>query len=528
MTLKEKSGLVFLFIAFAEGATVMACELLGAKMTAPFFGTTLYSWAAVLAVTLGGLAIGYYFGGWLSARKKPQILLQWILISSGLFMILMPLLANGIMKLVMEMSIISGLLISLSVFLLPPVILFGMVSPVIVAATVDEAANSGKVAGRVYAISTVGGVLSTLLLGFYIIPAFGIQWPSVAFGLFLLVVALAFVVQQRRWVKALILVLVSVISIRSMADMNTSKNDMIFRIHSSSEGLLGQVKVADYSLKTELFGVMPVRGLLVNNTWQTVVNRNDGIALLDYIYFMRPLLSSIPQGSDVLLVGLGGGSLCNEIQQKGHHVDVVELDPRLPELAIKYFGLNPKTSMIVDDGRHYIRATKKQYDLVILDVFQGENQPWHLLTMESFQEIQQRLKPGGKLLIEFYGFLDGEYGKAARSVYTSLNKVGFYTDVVATSEEDNIERNFIFVAGDSAINYGSLDYSGKVYTDKKIVDLSQHLLSHSDLKNGSYMLLTDDLPALEKMLSEPALEWRRQLNHHFRNRFVETGQPLFY
>ena len=70
----NKKAFIFLSIAFVEGATVMACELLGAKMTAPFFGTTIYSWAAVLAVTLGGLAGGYYFGGWMSARKKPETL----------------------------------------------------------------------------------------------------------------------------------------------------------------------------------------------------------------------------------------------------------------------------------------------------------------------------------------------------------------------------------------------------------------------------------------------------------------------
>ena len=57
MTAKpDKKAFIFLSIAFVEGAVVMACELLGAKMTAPFFGTTIYSWAAVLAVTLGGLA----------------------------------------------------------------------------------------------------------------------------------------------------------------------------------------------------------------------------------------------------------------------------------------------------------------------------------------------------------------------------------------------------------------------------------------------------------------------------------------
>lgn len=528
MPKQNTKAYIYLFIAFAEGATVMACELLGAKMTAPFFGTTLYSWAAVLAITLGGLASGYYLGGWLTMKRKADWLLQVILISSGIFMILMPLIAEAIMKAVIQMSLMSGLMVSLSIFLLPPVILFGMVSPVIVSALVEDAATSGKIAGRVYAISTVGGVLSTLLLGFYIIPQFGIQWPSVVFGIFLLLIAFLFVIKQRRILKVIIIIMISSIALKLMANKEDNKSDYVFKIQSSSEGFLGQVKVADYMLKTELFGIMPVRGLLVNNTWQTVMNLENGTPLLDYIYFVRPLLSSIPKGSDVLLVGLGGGSLCGEIQHKNHNVDVVELDPRLFKLAKRYFGLNPKTKMTIDDGRHYIRTCKKHYDMVILDVFLGENQPWHLLTLESFNEIKSILNPDGKLLIEFYGFLDGEMGNAARSLYTTLEESGFNVDVISTDSIDGIQRNFIFVAGENQIDYANLDYSGIKYTDKKIDNLEDYKMNREDFINGNHLILTDNLPALETMLLEPALEWRKELNVHFRDKFVALGQPLFY
>ena len=57
-----------LLIAFFEGAAVMACELFGAKMIAPFFGTTIYSWAGVLAITLFALASVYYLGGMLTSK----------------------------------------------------------------------------------------------------------------------------------------------------------------------------------------------------------------------------------------------------------------------------------------------------------------------------------------------------------------------------------------------------------------------------------------------------------------------------
>lgn len=523
------SSFIYLSIAFVEGATVMACELLGAKMTAPFFGTTLYSWAGVLAITLGGLAFGYYLGGFLSVRIKADKLLQIILLSSGLFMVIMPTLAEKIMVSVISLSLTTGLLISLTIFLLPPIILFGMVSPVIVSALVDKVQNSGKITGKVYAISTVGGVLSTLLLGFYIIPNFGIHWPSVFFGILLLVVAFLFVITRRRVIKLLILFLITTLAVKLQADRNDNRNNYIFDILNSSEGLLGQIKIADYSVKTENFGVLPVRGLLVNNTWQTVMNLNDGIALLDYIYFIRPILTGLPKNSNVLLVGLGGGSLCSEIQRYGHNVDVVELDPRLPILAKKYFGLNPKTNIKTDDGRHFIRTNKKKYNLVVLDVFLGENQPWHLLTLESFEKIKNTaLNPDGKLIIEFNGFLKGESGSASRSLYATLKAAGFYVNVFATDSVDGIERNFIFLAGITPNDFSKFDYSGVKYTDKKIENLADWQINGEEFRKDSYQILSDELPALETMLLQPAIEWRKELNVHFRDKFVALGQPLFY
>ena len=526
-SINKKTTILLFSIAFIEGATVMAVELLGAKMTAPFFGTTIYSWAAVLAVTLGGLAGGYYFGGWMSTKKKPENLLQFILFSSGIFMVLMPLIAVGIMKSVMGLNLIAGLIVSLSVFLLPPVFLFGMVSPVIISALVHQADVSGKVAGRVYAISTIGGVFNTLLLGFYIIPSFGIRWPSISYGILLLLVGILLLASKKKLLKTVILIFVVGIAIKIQAG-NNHTGRQLFQISYSSEGLLGQIKVADYLNKTDSFGVMPVRGLLVNNTWQTVINMNDGVGLLDYIYFIKPMLSKFPKGSEVLLVGLGGGTLCSEIQKKGLHVEVVELDSRLPKLAKKYFGLNPRTKVITDDGRHYIGTTKKKYDLIIFDAFLGENPPWQLLTKESFMRVKSLLKPGGKFMIEFYGFLHGKNGLAGRSVFATLEEAGFQSQVVTTSVEDGIERNFIYVAGEEAFDFSNLDYSGKKYTDKDISNLREYLLPSENFYAEEYKILTDDIPVLDEMLMNPALEWRKELNVHYRDKFVAMGQPIFY
>ncbi|RLD42081.1 MAG: hypothetical protein DRI86_12295 [Bacteroidetes bacterium] len=524
--LDSKSVFWLLVVAFIEGSTVMAAELLGAKMTAPFFGTTIYSWAAVLAITLGGLAAGYYFGGWISSRKPTNIVLSLILVLSGIFMLFMPSTAKFIMTSVIEIELLWGLIISLMVFLFPLVFLFGMVSPVIIEALVEKVQNSGKIAGKVYAISTVGGVVNTLLMGFYIIPNYGIKMPAMAYGLLMLLTAIFFISTKRKVLFSILVILVSIIGISAQNYSSEKKSPL--KIIYSSEGLLGQVKIVDYNIITKSDEILPLRGLLVNNTWQTVINMNDGNSMLDYIYFIRPLLSGFDKGSNALLIGLGAGALGRDIQSKGHNLKVVELDSRLEMLAKKYFGLPKETVVIADDGRHFLRIEKEKYDLIIFDAFLGENPPWHLLTKESFAEVKALLNPGGKLIIEFYGLIEGEDGLATRSVYKTLESIGFEVDVIATADSNTMERNFIYVAGDTPMDYKLLDYSGKKYTDKVINNLADHIIARDEFFKEESYVLTDDLPILEKMLMKPALMWRKELNKNFRDRLVATGQPIFY
>lgn len=517
-----------LLIAFIEGAAVMACELLGAKMIAPFFGTTIYSWASILAITLGGLASGYYVGGWLTSKYNPIKLLKIILYSSSVLMLLMPIWSSIVMKLFIETDLILGLISSLMLFLFPPIFFFGMVSPVIIHALVNSLNDTGKMAGKVYAISTLGGVLNTLLIGFYLLPEFGIFIPSLLNGALLLFAAIVLLPSS----KKIVLSIAGIFSVfmvgQNYKAMSNAKPYSQFQVITHSEGMMGQIKVVDYSIKMDSIGIIPVRGLLVNNTWQTVINLNDGTALLDYIYFIRPLLSEYKPGKKALLIGLGGGTLCREMQQKGLDVEVVEIEDRLKYLAIQYFGLSPQTLINIDDGRHFLNKCKTKYDLIVFDAFLGENPPWHLLTKESFEKVQKLLLPGGRLIIEFYGYGRGKYGIVGRSLRQTLISSGFRsTQIIATSFTDGIERNFIYVAGSEAMNLTNLDYSGIIYSDKRITNLNDYLLPESFWK-GKAIVFTDNLPSLETMLAQPSIEWRKELNELYRNRMVEQKLPIFY
>ena len=515
-----------LIVAFFEGAAVMACELFSAKMIAPFFGTTIYSWAGVLAITLLALASGYYLGGALTTRFQPIRLLYVILLSSGLFLFLMPFISQYVMIATKDLSIITGLITSLLVFTFPPILFFGMVSPVIVHSLVSSIDITGKTAGKVYAVSTVGGVINTLLLGFYIIPEFGIRLPAFVYGAFMILLPNIMLI-KKRWLYSSIVVIVFIMFFNSGTVKSDKGHHEIFDVLYSSEGLLGQVKVLDFNISMKHFGPVYPRGLLVNNTWQTLINRKNEISLLDYVYFINPLFTRYPEKSKVLLIGLGGGTLTREIQKRNLDLEVVELDKRLKDISIKYFGMNPSTRVIIDDGRHYLETTHKKYDIIILDAFQGENPPWQLLTLESFDKIQSLLNPGGLLIIEFFGFIKGDMGSGTRAVLKTMKAAGFHVDMIGTRHNEK-ERNFILIGTEHGFDFSNLKYDEFTYSDQKVNDLRKFVYNADQVDLSTSPILTDDDPVLEKLLMKPSIDWRKNLNEIFRDRLIMDKQPIFY
>ena len=168
-----KSFRIFLLTtAFFEGGAVMAAELLGAKLIAPYYGNSLYVWAGVLGVTLAGLASGYFAGSGLARRNDSLRKLFIILFAGALFTALMPLIARTLVEATIGMELRTGIVLSCFALLFVPLLCFGTISPLMIKNLLGEN-TSGRTTGNVYAISTVGGIVFTILIGFYFIPQAG-------------------------------------------------------------------------------------------------------------------------------------------------------------------------------------------------------------------------------------------------------------------------------------------------------------------------------------------------------------------
>jgi predicted membrane-bound spermidine synthase len=511
-----------LALSFIEGACVMVAELAGGKMLAPFYGTSLYVWASTLAITLGGLTAGYYVGGRLSKKslaERKKILFLTLALAAAL-VIIMPVWGSFIMSRTMDMEFLTGLVISQASFLFLPIFGMGMVSPLIIG-LLGETRNSGSAAGSVYAISTLGGIIATLLTGFWLVPVVGISLPCMVSGALLLIAALV-VLRPDQKVGALLLLAIfpTMLFVKDGHDRESGKFDLLYY----SEGILGQVKVLEF--KTQKQGKeITTMNLLVNHNWQTWIDKdNPTFSFLIYTRFTNAIIASLPKGSSALLIGLGGGTVAKQLEAHGISYDAVEIDGRLPALAKKYFGLKGTGNLVVDDGRHYINKCKKKYDLVIIDALLGENVPSHLLSIECFEKIKQLLKGNGKIFIEFDGIEEGDEGTAQRIVYNSLKAAG-YGCTVFSSVPGNLASDIMYLAA-----VGREPDTTNITLSKDLYFEHEGSLStfSATLSSNSSIELRDNTPSLDYYLKKRMAYVRNDVLKKMNMAFMEDDLLFYY
>jgi spermidine synthase len=124
--------------------------------------------------------------------------------------------------------------------------------------------------------------------------------------------------------------------------------------------------------------------------------------VFEYTQMMLGALYLNPQPHSILIVGLGGGTLPRTLGKllPQADIDVVEIDPAVVGVAQQYFGFLPdeRIHLTVQDGRAYVRQAlraSKRYQLIMLDAYEHQYIPEHMLTREFLTEVRSLLQPGG-------------------------------------------------------------------------------------------------------------------------------------
>ncbi len=465
----------------------MATELTGARVLAPLFGASLYVWSAVLAITLSGLAVGYFAGGRLSAKGNLEKKLLYILIFAALFIMIMPVAGKFMRVFAFHLSLLSAVSLSALVILFPPLMFMGMVSPLIISLLINEHKGGGKRAGEVYAVSTVGGIIFTFLTGFWLLPSFGIDKLMLVLGGFLMIIPLILLVKMKDTFRSILFFAFA--TFVAWTVLKNQRNDL--SVLYESDGIFGHIEVVDFEHVDETTGLKKhPRYLLVNNIIQSGYDFENDRHIMDYTRVIDSNIIMTSERKKALVLGLGGGIVANIFAKKNYDVTAVELDKRNYEAAKKYFALDKDVDVVIDDARNYINRTNEKYDVIMIDVFKGEDPPFYVLTKESLSKMKNSLLPGGKIIVNTYGYLSLPSGKGNHALIATMKSVGMQIKLVASAmgEED---RNILIYASEKS---DTIEFYGEIDEKFSLAEVP---------------ILTDNYSPLDHLNAEAGENWRK-------------------
>jgi spermidine synthase len=365
----------------------------------------------------------------------------------------------------------------------------------------------------------------TLLMGFFLLPDWGIRNSVYLTAVLLGSMVVMLVILSRTfrfWAAAGALVIVfSFLAAGTPFTDPEVSGKYIYR----SEGMLGQIAVFQFA---ESGTGDIVRLLMVNQITQTYVGMTDPpVSHVNYTHRIATLAGLKRAGAKALLIGMGGGSIATELKNMGFQLDIVELDSRMFRVAEDYFAFDPRgVREFVDDGRHFIRSVANKYDIVVIDVCNGEIQPNHMFTQESCRELKKILSPDGVILINFPEYIYGKRGRGGRSLIKTLADSGFICRFFSEGEHENSAGIYI-AASPVEMDYTSLDAGRLNACCKSFPPFYKELKTDKDIDLTDALVLSDDRPIFEKLNNKSIEEWRQVVIDTLLAEQVKYKVPFF-
>jgi len=499
-----------LFAAFLEGGLVMMLEISSPLVIAPVLGSSMNIWAALITLSITALAIGYFIGGKIATKKYESDLVVSVFIYNSVIIFLgwfLIWLQNN--YLMFDNHYFSWFIIFIMLFI--PLVLFGTTTPVLISELNTNYKQDADIVGKVYSLSTVGGIFFSILTGFYFIPAIGLAHSLLLAVIITSILPFVFYLKRKTVRKYAFLSLLMIISFLIINKKPVLSNSTNFKLLEYSEGINGQLIVADVNK-----GDHVERMLFINRMGQTWFNLTSNYSVWGYPNYITSLGSAFPQGSNSLVLGLGGGVVSKQLHDYCKlNVDAVELDNRIIEISKNNFNLkNSGVKIIQDDARRFIKKSKKKYDFIVLDIFNGEILPSHTLSKECFEDLKKIMNADGMIVINFNGFLKDKEGRSGRSLFKTLSASGFTTKLFATNEENEDDRNILYISYLKEPIWEKATINVK--TDKGIeYKIAEHFIDASQIDFADALVITDDKPMMEHLNRFAAEKWREGYYKNF-------------
>src|SRR6195256_616594 len=398
-----------LITALATGAVVMALEIVGSRLLAPVFGNSLFVWGALIGLILAAMSSGYAFGGWVSDRSPGAQVLASLLLFSGAWTFLIAWFGQPVLFRVATAIEDPrwGPCVAAALLLGPPAFGLSGVLPAMLRLAVLDLEYLGRHTGRMIALSTMGSLVGTWGPAFFFLSWIGSQALIAWLGAIQAGLGLWWLIKGttvRPLVIGMFFLGVGGLGAGAWFPIQMLKTPVY-----QEDSPYQQVRIRD----DDLF-----RYLVLDRTFHAVMWKADPIALfLPYSQLMVSSLALVPEPKRGLILGHGGGSLAKWLAHRWPELelDVVEFDPAVVRMAEEYFFYQPPPQhhVHVRDARVFLNSTEWTYDFIWVDAFARHMIPFHLTTLEFFEELRAHLAPNGVLAVNLAS--SGEGGDLLRA-----------------------------------------------------------------------------------------------------------------
>ena len=456
-----KVGKKFLYVTeFFAGMSVMAVELGASRLLAPYFSSSQIIWTIIIGTIMIAMALGNIWGGRLADKNQNPDLVYGRILLAGVWIALIPVVGRFIIagvSLLLALVFKTGFLVAASLtscllLFVFPLMLLGSVSPALVKFAATNLDSNGKTVGELNALNTIGSIIGTFTPTFVTIPTVG---TSVTFFIFAAVLALLAALYffrlrggltGKQIAKAAVcLILVTACGVGScFGSFAFWQSDLIYE----GESVYNYLQVYDddeavYFSTNVLFGV------------QSMQMKDGGLTRGYYDYDLAaPLMAGLAETENkedfnILILGLATGTFATQcLQYYGDvHVEGVEIDGKIVDVAREYFDLPDAVDAVVSDGRAYLfsgAGKDKKYDVILVDAYQDITIPAGMSTVEFFRLVADHLTERGVMALNMNMYSDDE---RSINAYLSDTVAAVFPYVYNAKIQNNRELFATFDAG---------------------------------------------------------------------------------
>jgi spermidine synthase len=383
-----------------SGFCALAYEIFWTRMLNLFLNNNIYSFTAILATFLAGIALGsLLYTKFLSRVRRPVVLFAGIEIAIGFLSYATPFVFNLLHRTLFFRQSEALTIAKTAVIMIAPTVLMGIAVPLAVQICQRGPRREGTTVGTVYAVNTVGAILGAFAAGFVLIPTVGLHKGLIAVVSLNILAGFLPLISEARPARRLVWAgaFVGVVALLFLAAPTTLFRGLYQKYQPTAdilhykEGKIANVVVYDF--------VKSGYKDLYLNAIEEASSRIWHVQLFKMLGILPVVVH--PEPDNALMIAFGAGMSAGACVDEVEGLDCVDLNPDITGVA-KVFTHenrdvinNPGLNMIVNDGRNALLLDQKQYSLIISDATNPKTfDSWTLYTQEFYELVKSRLKPG--------------------------------------------------------------------------------------------------------------------------------------